>query len=90
MSVTDFLNKEEQRILNGQVKTTPTAYSLFVKDTYRKTKEAYDLHDIFAEVARRWKALAPNEKKRYADAAAIVSFLNSTFLLNLIATMKRL
>lgn len=70
------MNKEEQRIYKGQLKTTPSAYSLFVKELYSQIKdECHESKNVFTEVALRWKKLDAKKKKIYMDAAAIVSYL---------------
>lgn len=83
--ITKILNKEEQRIFKGQAKLTPTAYSLYVKDVFSKTKQKMvDNQDdikgstsVFAQVALQWKSLDPKKKKIFNDAAALVSFLDN-------------
>lgn len=74
-----ILNKEEQRIFKGQIKPTPSAYSLYVKDSYNKIKvildEQQDSKNVFSEIALRWKSLDPKKKKSFMNAAAIVSFI---------------
>lgn len=72
-NMTKILNKEEQRILKGQVHSAPTAYALYVKDMYEKIRLKTDKKpEIFSEIARLWKQLDANKKKKYNDAAAAV------------------
>lgn len=70
--MTTILKKDEIKILNGQVKPTPGAYNLFVKQMYNKLKEKYDKKEIFTELAQRWKSLDPHKKQVYVDAAALL------------------
>lgn len=74
---TTLLNKEEQRIFKGQVKTAPTAYSLFVKETLPKLKKKGDGKNVFVECSKKWKTLNEKQKKIYFDAASIVSLIIS-------------
>lgn len=74
---TTVLNKEEQRIFKGQLKTAPTAYSLFVKETFPKLKEKCDGANVFTECSKRWKTLSVKQKKTYTDAANIVSLFTT-------------
>lgn len=80
-NITKILNKEEQRILKGQVHSAPTAYALFVKDMYEKIKHKTDKKpEIFSQIAQLWKQLDANKKKKYTDAAAAVRpFYNFKF-----------
>lgn len=70
--ITKILNKEEQRIFKGQLKQSPSAYSLFVKDVYAKFKEKYGAKDIFVEIAHRWKSLDTEERQPYINQAIMV------------------
>lgn len=70
--MTTFLNKEEQRIFKGQMKASPTAYSLYVKEMHAQLRDKYDNAKIFREIANRWKLLDQKKKKHYTDAAEIV------------------
>lgn len=70
---TTLLNKEEQRIFKGQVKTAPTAYSLFIKETLPKLKKTGNGKNVFTECSKQWKTLNEKQKKMYTDAARIVS-----------------
>lgn len=73
-NITKILNKEEQRILKGQINSAPTAYALFVKDVYDKIKSKSDKHsEVFSQIAQLWKQLDANKKKKYTDAATAVS-----------------
>lgn len=74
-SIAKILNKEEQRIFKGQINSTPTAYTLFVKDMYEKIKLKTDNKPtaaIFSEIAQLWKQLDANKKKKYVETAASV------------------
>ncbi|XP_031617332.1 nucleolar transcription factor 1-B-like isoform X2 [Contarinia nasturtii] len=75
-NVSKILNKEEQRIFKGQIKSTPSAYSLYVKETYNKIKgrmeEPQDSKNIFTEIALQWKSLDPKKKKIYTNAAILL------------------
>lgn len=62
------------RIFKGQVKHSPTGYSLFVKDIHNKLRGKYGAKEIFVEIAQRWKAMDPKKKQTYIDKAAIVSY----------------
>lgn len=74
---TTLLNKEEQRIFKGQLKTAPTAYSLFIKETLPKLKEKCEGKNIFTECSKKWKTLNAKQKKIYTDAANIVSLFTT-------------
>lgn len=73
-SITKILNKEEQRIFKGQINSPPTAYSIFVKETYEKIKSQSDKpSEVFSQIAQLWKQLDANKKKKYMEAAAEVT-----------------
>lgn len=72
-----LLNKEEQRIFKGQLKTAPTAYSLFIKETLPKLKEKCDGKNVFSECSKKWKTLSEKQKKIYTEAAKIVSLFTA-------------
>lgn len=74
---TTLLNKEEQRIFKGQVKTTPTAYSLFVKEMFPKVKASCGSVNAFTECAKIWKTLDEKKRKMYKEASLIVSISTS-------------
>lgn len=70
---TTLLSKDEQRIFKGLVKPTPTAYSLFVKETFQKIKDKVGAQNAFTEASNRWKELDEKKKQIYTQAARIVS-----------------
>lgn len=73
-NIAKILNKDEQRIFKGQIKSPPTAYSLYVKEMYDKIKLKTDKHsEVFSQIAQLWKKLDPNKKKKYIETAAAVS-----------------
>lgn len=73
-SIAKMLNKEEQRIFKGQIKPSPTAYSLFVKDMYDKINlKTNKKTEIFSQIAQLWKKLDANKKTKYTETAAAVS-----------------
>lgn len=74
---TTLLNKDEQRIFKGQVKTAPTAYSLFIKETLPKLKQKCGSKNVFTECSKKWKTLSEKQKKIYTDAAKIVSLFTT-------------
>lgn len=78
-SISKILNKDEQRIFKGQVRQTPSAYGLFIKDMYPKLRDKVDSHKVMKECAMRWKTLEDKKKQKYVDAAGIVCRF---FLLN--------
>lgn len=89
--VTKILNKEEQRIFKGLTKMTPSAYSLYVKDMFRKINANHDPpKTVFTQIALNWKKLDPKKRKTYVDAAALVSSPSSNFMKEFIAKMKQL
>lgn len=87
-NISKILNKEEQRIFKGQIKTTPSAFNLYIKDTYNDIKDSLDEDkrpkDVLKMLAINWKTLDTKKKKIYENAAALVSLLPfSLFFLHL-------
>lgn len=68
-----LLNKEEQRIFKGQINTPPTAYTLFVKETFSKFQNKNDKNsEIISHIAQLWKQLDASKKEKYVESAAAV------------------
>lgn len=73
-NVEEILNKEEERIHKGHMKPTPSAYQLYVKETYNEFKQEINHpSEIFSEISQHWKKLDESEKEKYIEAAAVVS-----------------
>lgn len=73
-----FLNKEERRILSGQLKPAPTGYSLFLKHVYPEYKESgKSSSEIFSSIGARWRALSSTKKAEFIGTASEVgSFID--------------
>ncbi|XP_031631964.1 nucleolar transcription factor 1-B-like isoform X2 [Contarinia nasturtii] len=68
-NVLSILSKEEQRIYNGEVKSTPTSYALYVKD---KLEGGQLTKSAIPEIGLQWRSIDPKKKEVYRKAAAIL------------------
>lgn len=81
-NVSNILNKEERHIYNGEIRTTPSPYRLYINEMFTDELENADnCKTVFAEIRHAWKVLKPKKKKIYTAAAAIVSLAFFSFLI---------